>query len=107
MKRPPARIGRTKAPAQSKGKFYLTYPKRLVREPLIYHLSRKFDVVFNVRGASVNEEIGIIALELDGDAEIIEAAVARSRRSCPRPPTSGKMICRAQRSMSGAASVIR
>jgi L-aspartate semialdehyde sulfurtransferase ferredoxin len=76
VKRPPARIGRAKTRAQAKGKFYLTYPKRLVREPLIYHLSRKFDVVFNVRGASVNEEIGIIALELDGDAEIIEAAVA-------------------------------
>ena len=60
----------------ARGKFYLTYPQRLVREPLIYQLSRKFDVVFNVRGASVNEEIGIIALELDGDADVIEAAVA-------------------------------
>ena len=107
MKRPPARIGGAKSQAKAKGKFYLTYPKRLVREPLIYHLSRKFDVVFNVRGASVNEDIGIIALELDGDAEIIEAAVAPSSRSCPRPPTSGRMICRAQRSMSRAASVIR
>ncbi len=76
MKRPPARIGRAKTRGQSRGKFYLTYPQRLVREPLIYHLSRKFDVVFNVRGASVNEEIGIIALELDGDADVIEAAVA-------------------------------
>jgi ABC-type methionine transport system ATPase subunit len=80
VKRPPARIGRARTPSQGQGqarqKFYLTYPQRLVREPLIYHLSRKFDIVFNVRGASVNEEIGIIALELDGDPEVIEAAVA-------------------------------
>jgi L-aspartate semialdehyde sulfurtransferase ferredoxin len=76
VKRPPARIGRAKTRAQAGGKFYLTYPKRLVREPLIYQLSRKFDVVFNVRGASVNEDIGIIALELDGDPDVIEAAVA-------------------------------
>ena len=80
MKRPPARIGRTRAQGAARGparqKFYLTYPQRLVREPLIYQLSRKFDVVFNVRGASVNEEIGIIALELDGDPELIEAAVS-------------------------------
>jgi len=78
VKRPPARIGRarTQGPAQTRQKFYLTYPQRLVREPLIYHLSRKFDVVFNVRGASVNEEIGIIALELDGPPDVIEAAVA-------------------------------
>lgn len=80
MKRPPARIGRARTAGPGRGqtreKFYLTYPQRLVREPLIYHLSRKFDVVFNVRGASVNEEIGIIALELDGDPDVIEAAVA-------------------------------
>ena len=77
MKRPPARIGRTRpqGPDQTRQKFYLTYPQRLVREPLIYHLSRKFDVVFNVRGASVNEEIGIIALELDGAPDVVEAAV--------------------------------
>jgi ABC-type methionine transport system ATPase subunit len=79
VKRPPARIGRPRAQGQARGqvqqKFYLTYPQRLVREPLIYQLSRKFDVVFNVRGASVSEEIGIIALELDGDPDVIEAAV--------------------------------
>jgi ABC-type methionine transport system ATPase subunit len=58
-----------------RGKFYLTYPKPLVKEPLIYQMSRKFDLVFNVRSASVSEEIGIIALELDGRPEEIEAAV--------------------------------
>ena len=57
-------------------KFYLTYPKRLVREPLIYLCSRKFDVVTNIRSASVGEDIGIIALELDGTREAIDAAVA-------------------------------
>lgn len=75
MKRPPARIGRARKGELTRAKFYLTYPQRLVREPLIYQMSRKFDVVFNVRGASVNEEIGIIALELDGDQAVIEAAV--------------------------------
>jgi hypothetical protein len=76
MKRPPARIGRPRTRGQTRAKFYLTYPQRLVREPLIYLMSRKFDMVFNVRGASVNEEIGIIALELDGAPDVIEAAVA-------------------------------
>ena len=76
MKRPPARIPRARGRGQTRvAKFYLTYPQKLVKEPLIYQMSRKFDVVFNVRGASVNEEIGIIALELDGDPEIIESAV--------------------------------
>jgi L-aspartate semialdehyde sulfurtransferase ferredoxin len=74
MKRTPPRLAKVK-PAAVRGKFYLTYPKKLVREPLIYQMSRKFDLVFNVRSASVSEEIGIIALELDGRQDEIEAAV--------------------------------
>ena len=72
MKRPPTRLAK-KPPAR--GKFYLTYPKKLVKAPLIYQMSKKFDLVFNVRSASVSEEIGIIALELDGRQEEIDAAV--------------------------------
>ena len=77
MKRmPPPRLPKAKPDAVARGKFYLTYPKKLVKEPLIYLMSKKFDLVFNVRSASVSEEIGIIALELDGPASMIEAAVA-------------------------------
>ena len=75
MKRTPARLSKTKRGGMTRGKFYLTYPKKLVKEPLIYLMSKKFDLVFNVRSASVSEEIGIIALELDGRQEEIEAAV--------------------------------
>ena len=75
MKRTPPRLAKGKAAGAARGKFYLTYPKKLVKEPLIYQMSRQFDLVFNVRSASVSEEIGIIALELDGRPETIEAAV--------------------------------
>ena len=75
MKRTASRLGRVRPAGVTRGKFYLTYPKKLVKEPLIYQMARKFDLVFNVRSASVSEEIGIIALELDGRAEEIEAAV--------------------------------
>ena len=61
---------------QTRHKFYLTYPKALVREPLIYHMAHRWDVVFNVRSASVSEEIGIIALEIDATNEILEEIVA-------------------------------
>jgi ABC-type methionine transport system ATPase subunit len=61
--------------AQTRVKLYLTYPSRLVREPLIYELSRNFDLVFNIRQASVNEEIGIIAIELDGAGDAIERGI--------------------------------
>jgi ABC-type methionine transport system ATPase subunit len=76
MKRTPPRLAKAKPAGMTRGKFYLTYPKKLVKEPLIYQMARKFDLVFNVRSASVSEFIGIIALELDGRPETIEAAVA-------------------------------
>ena len=65
-----------KAGGKARVKLYLTYPSRLVREPLIYHLSRNFELVFNIRQASVNEDIGIIAIELDGADESIERGIA-------------------------------
>ena len=61
-------------------KFYLTYPTKLVKEPLIYQLGHKFRVVTNIRGASVSAELGIIALELDGP----ESEVGAASRGCPR-----------------------
>jgi L-aspartate semialdehyde sulfurtransferase ferredoxin len=73
--RPPARLRPARATTGARQKFYLTYPKGLVKEPLIYLMSRKFELVFNVRGASVSEEIGIIALELEGSQDVIDAAV--------------------------------
>jgi ABC-type methionine transport system ATPase subunit len=59
-----------------RAKLYLTYPKKLVREPLIWQATRDFDLIFNIRSASVSEEIGIIAIELDGAEDAIEGAIA-------------------------------
>ena len=66
---------RPKAGKLERTKLYLTYPKKLVKEPLIYQMSREFDLIFNVRSASVSELIGIIALELDGTREEIQRAI--------------------------------
>ncbi len=76
MTRTGTRPARRKSGAKTRVKLYLTYPSRLVREPLIYHLSRTFDLVFNIRQASVNEDIGIIAIELDGGGDAIEQGIA-------------------------------
>ena len=51
------------------------YPPKLIKEPLIWKLSKKFDVVTNIREASVTQEIGIVSLELDGKRAEIQAAV--------------------------------
>ncbi len=62
-------------------RYYLTYPKALIREPLLYHLVKKFDLVFNIRGASVSEEMGLVAVEFEGTGEQIERALAWLRQS--------------------------
>ncbi len=52
----------------------LIFPPRLVKEPVICKMARKFDVVFNLRRAKVNEQIGEIVLELEGTATVLEKA---------------------------------
>ncbi len=56
-------------------RYYLTYPRNLIREPILYQLVKKFDLVFNIRGASVSEEMGLVAVEFEGGAEQIERAI--------------------------------
>jgi L-aspartate semialdehyde sulfurtransferase ferredoxin len=57
-------------------RYYLTYPRSLIREPILYRLVKKFDVAFNIRGASVSEEMGLVALEFEGEAAQIQRALA-------------------------------
>ena len=56
-------------------KLWLMYPPRLIQTPLIWELSGKFGLVTNVRQASVNDEIGIVCLELSGNREDIKTAI--------------------------------
>jgi ABC-type methionine transport system ATPase subunit len=58
-----------------KKRYYLTYSKELVKEPLIYQAGVNFKVKTNIRQASISEELGLVALELDGEASEIQKAV--------------------------------
>jgi L-aspartate semialdehyde sulfurtransferase ferredoxin len=51
------------------------YPPRLIQEPLIWQLARKFNVVTNIRQASVTDEIGIVCLEVDGRRADVKASI--------------------------------
>jgi ABC-type methionine transport system ATPase subunit len=61
--------------AHESQRFWLTFDGDCSRKPLIYEMSKKFEVVFNIRNASVTPTIGIIALELEGEREVIKKAV--------------------------------
>jgi hypothetical protein len=52
-----------------------TFPKERIREPVLYHLGRDFPVIPNIRGATINDEKGIVLLELEGEAADIERAL--------------------------------
>jgi ABC-type methionine transport system ATPase subunit len=52
------------------------YPARLITRPIVYEIGKEFEVVTNVRQASVTDEIGLVSLELDGDREEIKKAIA-------------------------------
>jgi ABC-type methionine transport system ATPase subunit len=62
-------------------RYYLTYPGNLIREPILYHLVKKFDLVFSIRGASVTEDLGVVAVEFEGTREQIERALGWMRES--------------------------
>jgi ABC-type methionine transport system ATPase subunit len=65
----------TKAkPANVRERVYLTFPRDLIREPVLSMLSKQFDVVFNIRGSTVTSEMGLVALEINGkEAEVVKA----------------------------------
>jgi ABC-type methionine transport system ATPase subunit len=57
-------------------RFWLTFNEQANRQPLICEMGRKFDIVFNIRNASVTPTVGIIALEMEGERRVIKDVVA-------------------------------
>ena len=57
-------------------RIYLTFPRTLVKEPVLSLMAKQFDVVFNIRGSTVTAEMGLVALEIDGAQTELDKAVA-------------------------------
>ena len=56
-------------------RYKFTFPSDLIQEPIIWSLGRDFELVTNIRRASVVEDQGWVILELDGDRDEIERGV--------------------------------
>ena len=54
----------------------LTFPQDLIREPVIFTMARKFDVMPNIRRAKVTENVGEVVLELEGTEKKLEDSIA-------------------------------
>ena len=62
--------------AMIKRKIYLSYPENKIKESVICDMYDQFGVRFNIRSASVTETSGLIAMELEGDEEKVNQAMA-------------------------------
>jgi ABC-type methionine transport system ATPase subunit len=56
-------------------KVFLTFPQKLIKEPILYELTKRFPVKTNIRGASVTDVIALVALQIDGKKPDVEAAI--------------------------------
>lgn len=54
---------------------HFEYTSALVKEPMLYLLARRFEVVTNIRAASVTDDGGFIVLEVEGEEKVIQDAV--------------------------------
>ena len=59
----------------AKQRVKFTFQESLVKQPVIYELGRKFELVTNIRRADVGEDVGWVVLELDGDDEEIKSGL--------------------------------
>jgi molybdopterin synthase sulfur carrier subunit len=59
---------------------YLNFSTEAITQPIIYHVIKKFDVIPNIRGASVTEDLGIMSVEFSGSREEVEKALEWLRK---------------------------
>ena len=56
----------------AKMRINLTFPEQLIKEPVIYNLSKNYDIVTNIRRANVEQKVGWVILEIEGSEEALE-----------------------------------
>jgi ABC-type methionine transport system ATPase subunit len=60
-------------------RLHLTFPENLIQEPIIWRLSRQYDIITNIRRANVEEKVGWVILEVEGTEEALEQGVTWMR----------------------------
>ncbi|MBM4135424.1 MAG: ferredoxin [Nitrospira sp.] len=57
----------------------LTFPQHLIKEPVIFTMAKKYNVMPNIRRARVTETAGEMVLELDGKEDDLEKGIKSLR----------------------------
>ncbi len=57
----------------------LTFPHHLIKEPVIFTMAKKYDVMPNIRRARVTETVGEMILEFEGTEENLSKGIKSLR----------------------------
>ena len=71
-----------------------TFEPDQIKDPVIYRLGHEFEVVTNIRMADVDEQVGWVVLELEGESDEIERSLEWARELGVRvdDPTLGDVV---------------
>ena len=70
-----------------------TFPETLIRDPIIWQLGHEFRVITNVRMADIDERVGWVLLELEGDDDEIDRSLAWAESKGLRvDPVAGDVV---------------
>jgi ABC-type methionine transport system ATPase subunit len=53
----------------------LTFPQHLIKEPVMFTMAKKYDIMPNIRRARVTDTVGEMLLELEGKMENLEKGI--------------------------------
>ena len=71
----------------------MTFGRGLVKEPVIYDLGRKFEIVTNIRRADVRGDEGWVLLEVVGEPEELDRGVDYlTERGVRVDPAEGDLV---------------
>lgn len=58
---------------------HLTFPEKLIQEPVIFRLATDLNIVTNIRRANVEDSYGWVILEMEADEATLEKGIAYLR----------------------------
>jgi len=56
-------------------RFVLSFPQKLIREPILHNFTVRFGLTFNISKANVSDDHGYLELSLEGDEESLDKAL--------------------------------
>lgn len=71
----------------------LFFPSHLITEPIVYTMGKRFEIVTNIRGGEISADSGWLYLEVTGEEDEIDRAIAWAiERGVRVDPVEGDII---------------